>query len=370
MALRNFDPEALLQNWDDKKYSPLHNGKSLAQSLREAFKIPSTDTYVYRALAETTLDITQRAINAKREHGLHGWYHDDEGNPITPQYPTPDEITAYTTLFSPSLSLPKALTSFHSNAKRGPTLRFPISSHLTSLYHNTSPTPLLPSKKPRTHKNPYLDLWTYSCHELEYAGPLPSTRQTKISHHILPLFYHHFGCVVPSYAALHVIARLAQPAKPSREAVRPILDVGSGNGYWTFMLRRFPVSDIGGAKELDVRAIDNQLSEYRVAWIRDTVKMDGVRYLRENEGGKGCVLLLVYPQATGTFTADVLRAFEGDSIVVAGTQNGNGFTGFTDTRVDEWVEENLKAFELTLRIPLPSFAGKDEGLFVFQRRKL
>jgi len=174
---------------------------------------------------------------------------------------------------------------------------------------------------------------------------------------------------VPSYAALHVIAKLAQPAKPSKEEVLPILDIGSGNGYWSFMLRNFPMSDISGAKKLDVRGIDNQLSEYRVSWIPDTIKKDGRDYLLENNGGKGCILLLVYPQATGDFTAPILRAFEGDVFVVAGTQNRNGFTAFQDQLVDEWVAKNLPTFELTLRMPLPSFAAKDEALFVFQRRK-
>jgi hypothetical protein len=65
----------------------------------------------------------------------------------------------------------------------------------------------------------------------------------------------------------------------------------------------------------------------------------------------------------------MLKAFEGDTIVVAGTQNGNGFTAFQDMVVDEWVNKNLTAFECTVRMPLPSFAGKDEALFVFQRRK-
>lgn len=174
---------------------------------------------------------------------------------------------------------------------------------------------------------------------------------------------------MPSYAALHAIVRLAQPAKPSKEAVLPILDIGSGNGYWTFMLRRFPLSDIAGAKELDVRAIDNQISEYRVSWVPDTITADGSSYLRENANGKGCILLLVYPQATGDFTGPIMGRFEGDTIVVAGTQNGNGFTGFQDQVVDEWVAKKLSAFDLTLRMPLPSFAGKDEALFVFQRRK-
>jgi hypothetical protein len=136
------------------------------------------------------------------------------------------------------------------------------------------------------------------------------------------------------------------------------------------MLRRFPIADISGAKTLDVRAIDNQLSEYRVSWVKDTIKMDGLQYLKQNDQGKGCVLLLVYPQATGNFTGPILKAFEGDTIVVAGTQNGNGFTGFQDQVIDEWVEKHLSAFELKMRMPLPSFAGKDEALFVFQRRKV
>lgn len=216
------------------------------------------------------------------------------------------------------------------------------------------------------HKNPYLAFWTYTCHELEWAGPLPSTSFTRTSHHILPVLYHHFGCVVPSYAALHVLARLSQPAKPSKEAVRPILDIGSGNGYWTFMLRNLALE--GAMLPLQVRAVDNGLSEYRVTWVSDTIKLDGVRYLKENNAGRGCVLLLVYPQATGGFTESVLRAFEGDSIVIAGTQNGNGFTAFQHMVVDEWMDKNLPAFELVLRMPLPSFAGKDEALFVFQRR--
>ena len=244
-----------------------------------------------------------------------------------------------------------------------------MSTHLASRFLNTT-SGILPSKKDRQHKNPYLSLWTYSCYELEWSGPLPSTRFTQISHHILPLFYHHFGCIVPSYAALHVIAKLAQPAKPSKENVLPILDMGSGNGYWTFMLRNFPIADINGAKALDVRAVDNQLSEYRVSWIRDTIKQDGRDYLKENAWGQGCVLLLIYPQATGDFTGSVLDAYQGNTIVVAGTQNANGFTAFQDQIVDEWILKHLSTFTLTLRMPLPSFAGKDEALFVFQRKGL
>ncbi|KAJ4287799.1 hypothetical protein N0V90_012503 [Kalmusia sp. IMI 367209] len=364
MALRNFDPDTLLKDWTDEKYSPAHNGKTLEECIRAAFNIPKNDSYVYRAHGETTLAITQRAIGGKRSHGMHNWYHDESGIPNDPPHPSPEDIATYTTLFSPSVSLPKALNAFKATSKPS-SLRSHISTHLQSRLHNAT-TGLIPPKKERTHVNPYLTLWTYSCHELEWAGPWASTVHTKIAHHILPVFYHHFGCVVPNHAALDVIAKLAQPAKPSKEPIKPILDIGSGNGYWSFMLRNFPLE--AQMKALDVRAIDSGLSEYRVSWVRDTIKVDGVKYLKENDGGKGTLLLLVYPQATGDFTAKTLRAFEGESIVVAGTQNGNGFTAFQDQMVDEWVAENLKEFELTLRMPLPSFAGKDEALFVFQRK--
>ncbi|KAF9693201.1 hypothetical protein EKO04_008755 [Ascochyta lentis] len=366
MALKSFNPETFLDNWSDEKFNPISSGKPLARCIGEAFDIPPTDAYIYRAQGETTLLMTQKVIAAKGANGMHDWYHDDTGALIEPQHPSLEEITAYTTLFDPSLNPPKALNGFKSSSKAN-TIRKQVADHLSSRFHNTS-AGLLPSKKDRRHVNPYLSLWTYSCQELEWAGPIPSTSFTKISHHILPIYYHHFGCIVPSYAALHVLAKLAQPSKPSKEPVLPILDVGSGNGYWTYMLRHFPLP-APEWKTLDVRPIDSGLSEYRVTWVKDTIKMDGKEYLRRNDNGRGTVLLLVYPQATGNFTGPILKMFEGDTIVVAGTQNENGFTAFQDQGVDQWVEKNLKAFELTLRMPLPSFAGKDEALFVFQRRK-
>jgi hypothetical protein len=82
MTLKNFNPDSFLQEWSDEKYSPTHSGKPFARCVGEAFDIPPTDTYVYRAQAETTLHTTQKAIAGKRSYGLHGWYHDDEGKPV------------------------------------------------------------------------------------------------------------------------------------------------------------------------------------------------------------------------------------------------------------------------------------------------
>lgn len=65
----------------------------------------------------------------------------------------------------------------------------------------------------------------------------------------------------------------------------------------------------------------------------------------------------------------VLKAYKGDTIFVAGTQNENRFTGFSNTTVEQYFEREKKDFEMTARIPLPSFVGKDEAMYVYQRKK-
>lgn len=164
------------------------------------------------------------------------------------------------------------------------------------------------------------------------------------------MFYHHFGCVCPSFEALEAIRVLAKG--------RGVIEVGSGNGYWTYMLRRMG---------MPVAAVDNGDSIWRTMWIGDTVQADGAKYIAGKDGGKGEVLLMVYPQVSTHFTRSVLDAYKGGMIVVAGTQNRNGFTAFRDEIVDEFVAREMPGFTKTVQTPLPSFAGKDEALFVFER---
>ena len=162
---------------------------------------------------------------------------------------------------------------------------------------------------------------------------------------------HHFGCVVPSYEALETIK---QTSKNKR-----IIEIGSGNGYWAYMLRRHGVP---------VSAVDNMESEYRTLWIDDTIITDGEKHLKDKKGAKDATLLLVYPIVGADFTSKILQAFRGDIVCVAGTQNRNGYTAFKDRLIDEHVETEKVGFRKTVQIPLPSFAGKDEALFIFERR--
>lgn len=157
---------------------------------------------------------------------------------------------------------------------------------------------------------------------------------------------------MPSYESLEVIKQSA--------GKRAVVEIGSGNGYWTYMLRRMGVS---------VQAVDNQQSEYRTMWIGDTLVKDGEQYLKEKKGCKDDLLLLVYPIVSSDFTSGILDTYEGDTVCVAGTQNRNGYTAFKDRTIDEYMKFEKPDHEKTIQIPLPSFAGKDEALDVFERPK-
>ncbi len=252
-------------------------------------------------------------------------------------------------IFSASTDTSKALTSFHSNAKKG-SPRATISEYLKS--RRISPFKITKSK---VHVNPYYDLWAQSCQLTTFLGPLPDPSyahpvNAKRTHPLLPVFYHHFGCVVPSWEALNIIAQSSGQGG--------VIDMGSGNGYWTYMLRRMKV---------DVTAIDNMASEYRTMWISDTIKADGIDYLTKNAGGKGKVLLMIYIVTAGNFSRRLLTAYRGDTVVVVGTQNSNRYTGFSDCTVEEYFEKEMPDWTLLCRIAVPSFAGKDDALFLWKR---
>jgi hypothetical protein len=267
------------------------------------------------------------------------------------------DITAYTTIFASTTDTAKSLTSFTCNAKKH-SPREAVAHYLESrrLFPASLKVPRL--KKP--HANPYYDIWTWSCRETGFLGPLnlpayAHPDSARITHPMLPVLYHHFGCVCPSFEALSVIAQLVAPSW-----AEGVIDMASGNGYWTYLLRRMGVG---------VSAVDNMEAVWRMMWVEDTVKANGVDYLKKQGGAKNMVLLMVYMVPRGDFTKQVLKAYKGDTVVVAGTQNENRFTGFSDTTVEQYFEWEKKDFEMTARIPLPSFAGKDEAMYVYQREK-
>ncbi|KAK0718887.1 PCI domain-containing protein [Apiosordaria backusii] len=158
-------------------------------------------------------------------------------------------------------------------------------------------------------------------------------------------------------------------AKTPKPPPLKILDVGSGNGYWSFMLRQYGLETV---------AVDNMQSEWRVNWIPNTHLTTGTSFLKSlpRPQHKNHILLLVYPitgpDGNGSFTRDLIKEYKGDVVIVSGTQNGNGYTGFGRGKgsMDEFMLESPEQkgkWEKIAQVPLPSFAGRDEGLFVYVR---
>ncbi|KAF5488984.1 hypothetical protein CGCS363_v012383 [Colletotrichum siamense] len=357
-----FDPKAYAEDRErHEKANQLLAQNNLYSAVNLSFGIdPRRDTYVYHAMTSVRLPQVQEIVNMGGKNGLHAWYRDDEGKPLDP--PPQADVEAYVSIFLPTTLTSSALKSFLSNAKKS-SLRFEIASHLTAhryIHPSLATTLAIPKCKKATScpPNPYVDFWAWSCRNLEWAGPHPSSAKRVQSHHVLPIFMHHFGCATPSHEALSILKTLL--------AGRAVADMGSGNGYWTFMLRLYGVTAF---------PVDNMQSEWRVNWVSDTEIADGVKWLKKRDSGRDLALLLVYPVVgggvaggeEGGFTRGLVEAYEGDTIAVVGTQNGNGYTGFKGVTMDQYMEREHKEWTKVVQIPLPSFAGKDEALFVFQR---
>ncbi|KAM7209652.1 hypothetical protein V8F20_000055 [Naviculisporaceae sp. PSN 640] len=378
-----FRPSQSLEDRDrhDAVIRALHERNDLEMAIKTWFSIDEGDgdEYVYHASVSVKLSQVQRIIEKGGAEGLHAWYwaeKDGERQPLPP--PPTQDIDSYISIFLPTTATASALKSFASNAKRS-SIRSAVASHLVSkrFIDPSHPFHAQLSSIPKTKTkallpcNPYLDFWAWSCHVLQWCA----------------IYMHHFGCALPTHESLTILKILSQG--------RTIADVGSGNGYWTMMLRAYGLSVI---------PIDSAQSEWRVNWLEDsedhaingsvgdsgpgagagptgTTIADGAAWLssqqgssQDNDGGKDLVLLIVYPvvgpDGAGSFTRSLMAAYAGDTVAVVGTQNHNGYTGFRGMTMDEYMEREhgKSGWERVVQIPLPSFPGKDDALFVFQRK--
>lgn len=360
----SFNPSALTTDPELRTLTvALLEHDDFAGAIRTAFGIPAKDAYVYHAITSVTLPQVQHVVSLGGANGLHAWYAslDDARTSLAP--PPRQDVEAYTSIFAQHTLTTSALKALGANAKKD-SIRTSVAAYLTAkrFIHPAAPAQLNVAKKKAGAKdvplNPYYDFWAWSCRNLEWAGPCPESERRPQSHHVLPVLMHHFGCAVPSYESLEVLRVLADG--------RTVVDMGSGNGYWAFMLR---------AHGVDVKPVDNAQSEWRANWVGDTTIVDGPKFLAKNDGGKGAVLLMVYPivgggaagGVEGGFTRDLVKAYQGDTVAVVGTQNHNGYTSFKNVTFDEYMDREQPAWTKVVQIPVPSFAGKDEALFIYQR---
>lgn len=363
----SFDPTTRISDADARTQTlALLEQDDFAGAIKLYFRLPADDQYVYHAITAVTLPQVQHVVSLGGANGLHSWYTSLTTPPTALDPPPRPDIDAYITIFHPTTHTASALKAFAANAKKA-SLRARVAAHLTTqrYIHPHAPPQLHAPKKKKPSStaappNPYYDFWEWTCRNLEWCGPCPEAERRPQSHHVLPVLMHHFGCAVPSHESLEVLRAVADG--------RAVADMGSGNGYWAFMLRRYGVA---------VTPVDNAQSAWRANWVADTVVAEGAKWLARNGvgGGKELVLLMVYPVVgggagggvEGGFTRELLRAYQGDTVAVVGTQNHNGYTSFREVTFAEFMEREQPEWTKVVQIPLPSFAGKDEALFVYQR---
>lgn len=222
-----FSTEGQNEDLWNKIHSHL-NSNELKSAIVTAFKLPPGDNFTYHASASVNLSQAEASIHAGRANGLHTWYIErkpeasvtealedssdhhglghlvDQSSLKLSGYPPTSDIQAYIALFDPTKSAANSLKSLLANAKKH-SIRQSIADHLLSKRYLdpdiTVPkfkTQSLKNDKGQTqvHENPALDFWAYASLALEYAGPDQNTSLVKSSHHVLPVFHHHFGCVV------------------------------------------------------------------------------------------------------------------------------------------------------------------------------
>jgi hypothetical protein len=151
---------------------------------------------------------------------------------------------------------------------------------------------------------------------------------------------------VPNRAALEAIARHA-----------PIVELGAGTGYWTYLLRNRAV-DVVAYDLAPPGLLDNAYKFEPRTWTE--VQRGGVEVLDQHADR---ALFLCWPGYRDTFADDALGRFAGTVLIYVGEGPG-GHTAsdaFFDRLSREWVPGE--------QITIPRWSGAHDCLRIYYRRQ-
>lgn len=146
-----------------------------------------------------------------------------------------------------------------------------------------------------------------------------------------------YGYAIPNETSLDVIAQFGQ-----------VLEVGSGSGYWAYLLRK---------KSVEVIALDNRVScdSMEHDWFPDTVKTDVTQYLQDHDGCPDRALFMCWPNYDGDL---VLKAYKGRNVIVVGEIDGRSCWEIADE--DE-------TWTLMQSIEIPVWPGMHDRMRIYKR---
>lgn len=211
--------------------------------------------------------------------------------------------------------------------------------------------------------NPYLRFFLSLAHLL-YLDELPSLhperefedwewRQIATAHWRLEqernVGVQRFAWAIPNLSALQEIARHGT-----------IIELGCGNGYWAWMLRKMGI-DILACDPLEAGEDGSHREEGTRAWT--TILKAGAEIL-SCEAAKGRTLLLCWPPPFSSMAADCLKLYTGERLLYVGEEPGGccGDEEFEALIRRDWVVEK--------RINIPRWPAPfvKDSLYVYRRR--
>ncbi len=77
-----FDPEKFFDAWQKEELTAPHDN-DFRKFIIKSFGLRVSDQYGYRATTEVTLQGAQSHVDAGGANGLHAWYRDAEGKPVS-----------------------------------------------------------------------------------------------------------------------------------------------------------------------------------------------------------------------------------------------------------------------------------------------
>jgi hypothetical protein len=193
------------------------------------------------------------------------------------------------------------------------------------------------TNSPADDGNEFLARWTVWATSVGYSGKFERRLNDHNMWYTRGILCKEFAWAILNPAAIRALCTHG-----------PILEIGSGKGYWAYLMKK---------AGCNVIAVDDFSEKNEASWFPKTHHRKGQAFLAEHDGCRRRALFLCWPRRKCVFQS--IDAYRGDTVIVI--VDGEGSMEEYSRRA-EW--------EMTEAIELPTFNGlMDDAMKVYKRRQ-